>query len=116
MDQATRTSWKTLPPPDKHERLVVPETFSGAAGDRMRGGHVPVDMDDRWFIYFEDGWLHFHRSWTGAHIFALRLDGCPAGVRVVDAWASRDPDQYRSVGVEQDRHKVVSLIHSYFGR
>src|ERR1700756_5303385 len=106
MDQATRTSWKTLPHPDKHERLVVPETFFGAAGDRMRGGHVPVDMDDRWFIYFEDGWLHFHHSWTGAHLFALRLDGCPAGVRVVDAWASRDPDQYRSVGVEQDRHKV----------
>ena len=95
MEQATRTSWQTLPPPDERERLVVSEIFSDAAGDRMRGGHVPVDMYDRWFIYFENGWLHFHRSWTGAHIFALRLDGCPAGVRVVDAWASRDLKQYR---------------------
>jgi len=116
MDQATRTSWKTLPPPHERAPLVVSEIFSDLTGDRMREGHIPVDMDDRWFIYFEGGWLHFHRSWTGAHIFALRLDGCVAGVRVVDGWASRDSQQYRSPGAEQDRQTVVGLIHSYFGQ
>jgi len=116
MGQTTRASWKTLPSPDRRERLDVPEIFSDAAADRMRCGHVPVDMDDRWFIYFEDGWLHFHRSWTGAHIFALRLDGCLAGVRVIEGWASREPEQYRSPGIEQDRQIVVGLIHSRFGQ
>jgi len=79
-------------------------------------GHGPVDMDDRWFIYYEGGWLHFHRSWTGAHIFALGLDGCSAGVRVIDGWVSREPDQYRSPGIEQDREMVVRLIPSHFGK
>lgn len=116
MKQATRTSWKTLPSPDERVRLVIPEIFSDSVGDRIRGGHIPVDMDDRWFIYFENDWLHFHRSWTGAQIFALRLDDCPAGVRVTDAWASRDLEQYRSAGVKQDQQLVLSLIHNYFGQ
>ena len=115
MDPVTRASWKTLPAPDKRERLDMLDIFSDAIADRMRGGHVPVDMDDRWFIYFEDGWLHFHRSWTGAHIFAIKLDGFAAGVRVIDGWASRDTEQYRSSGIEHDRQTVVKLIHSHFG-
>lgn len=81
----------------------------------MREGFVPRDMDDRWFIYFEDGWLNFHRSWTGAHIYALRLDGSPFGVRVVDGWVSRNEDEYRSPGVEHDREFVVRLVRSHFG-
>lgn len=52
MDQATRTSWKTLPPPHERAPLVVSEIFLDLTGDRMREGHIPVDMDDRWFIYF----------------------------------------------------------------
>lgn len=97
-------------------RLEVSEVFSDAVAERMRGGHIPVDMDDRWFIYFEDGWLHFHRSWTGAHIFALRLDASPVGVQVMDGWASRDAEQYRSSDIDLDRERVVRLIHSYFGK
>lgn len=116
MSPATRTSWKTLPAPAMRERLEVPEIFSDLAGERMIEGHVPNDMDDRWFIYFENGWLHFHRSWTGALVFALRLDGCAAGVRIVEGWASRESEQYRSQGIEHDRKMVVGLIQSYFGQ
>jgi hypothetical protein len=116
MSPVARTSWKTLPAPHKRERLDVREIFSDAAADRMRDGHLPVDMDDRWFIFFEDGWLNFHRSWTGAHIFALKLDGCPAGIRVLEGWASREPEQYRSQDIEHDRKVVVRLIHTHFGQ
>jgi hypothetical protein len=89
--------------------------FSDAEGDRMRQGFVPRDMDDRWFVYFEDGWLNFHRSWTGAHIYALKLEGSPFGVRIVDGWVSRDEDDYRSPGIEHDREFVVKLTRSLFG-
>jgi len=116
MSQATRASWKTLPTPDKREWFDVPDMFPHATADRMKGGHVPIDMDDRWFIYFEEGWLHFHRSWTGSHIFALKLDECAQGVRVIEAWASRELEQYRSAGIEHDRQTVVRLVRSYFDR
>lgn len=81
----------------------------------MRLGFLPQNMDDKWFVYFADGWLNFHRSWTGAHIYALKLDGSPFGVRVVEAWVSRDEEQYRSPGIEHDQEFVVSLINSLFG-
>jgi hypothetical protein len=78
----------------------------------MIQGHIPQDMDDKWFIYFEDGWLYFHRSWTGACVYALRLDGSPSGVRVIDGWVSRNKRQYRSPGIERDREIVLQLIRS----
>ena len=73
-------------------------------------GHLPRDMDDKWFIYFEDGWLYFHRSWTGSTIYGLRLDGSPTGVRVTDSWVSRDPEHYRETRIEYDRQMVRFLI------
>lgn len=36
--------------------------------DRLKRGFVPVQMEHKWFIYFEGDWLRFHRSWTGAFI------------------------------------------------
>ena len=115
MTQATRTSWKTLPSPSKRETLKVQMLFSDLEGERMQQGHIPDDMNDKWFIFFENGWLHFHRSWTGAHIYALRLDGSPGGVRFVEGWASRDEEQYNSPGIEHDQRFVCRLIQSYFG-
>jgi hypothetical protein len=115
MTKATRTSWKTLPAPANRERMSVQETFCEAVASRMRGGHVPVGMDDKWFVYCDDDWLHFHRSWTGAHIYALRLVGGPSGAHVVDGWVNRDPEEYRSPGLEHDQQMVVQLIARYFG-
>ena len=115
VNEAARSSWKTLPPPDQRAELEFCTVFTDAQGERMRQGHVPTDMDDKWFIFFENGWLHFHRSWTGAEIFALKLDGSPAGVRVVDGWASRAEEQYRSSGIERDQELILTLIRSYFG-
>jgi len=115
MAAATRTSWKTLPSPTARQPLELDLVVSDAVAERMRGGVVPREMEDRWFVYFEDGWLNFHRSWTGAHIFALRLDGAPFGVRVIDGWVSRDSADYSSPGIDEDRKLVRSLVGSLFG-
>ncbi|MGF6226235.1 hypothetical protein QFZ27_000190 [Inquilinus ginsengisoli] len=109
---ATRSSWKTMPCPTFREDLGLSLTFSDADGEKLRLGHIPEDMDDKWFIFFQDGWLYFHRSWTGDCIFGLRLDGFPSGVRVVESWASRDKERYNSVGVERERELVRQLIRT----
>ena len=67
-------------------------------------------MEDKWFVYFEDGWLYLHRSWTGSLIYWLRLDGCPAGVRVVESWVNRDSEQYRETDTAYDRLMLDFLI------
>lgn len=76
-------------------------------------GLVPREMEDKWFICVHDGWLLFHRSWTGACIYGLRLDGSPAGVRVVDSWVNRDPNQYKGTDIEYDRKLLRFLIDAF---
>ena len=103
-----------MPLPVEREHFELPELFSDADGERIMLGHIPEDMDDKWFIFFEEGWLYFHRSWTGHCIFAVRLDGSPNGIRVTDAWASRNREQYNSAGLETDISMVRQLIASRF--
>jgi hypothetical protein len=114
VETATKAHWKILPLPADRERFSRDRVFSDADGERMRRGHIPEEMGDRWFIYFEDGWLYFHRSWTGACIFGVQLDGSPAGVRVVDCWVSRDREEYKSTDTEADKATLTRLITRHF--
>jgi hypothetical protein len=110
MNAASRSSWKTLPPPSERAALELPLMFSDEEGERIRQGYVPKNMDDKWFIFFENGWLYFHRSWTGHCIYGVRLDGSPNGVRVVEAWVNHNKEQYNSPGVETDLRMVQQLF------
>lgn len=112
MAPATRSSWKIQPLPLEREHFELPLLLTDADAERIKLGHIPMDMDDKWFIFFEDGWLYFHRSWTGHCIYGVRLDGSPNGVRVVDAWASRDREDYNSPGLSTDVRMVRQLIET----
>lgn len=76
-------------------------------------GLIPREMEDKWFIHFNDNWLMFHRSWTGAHIYGLRFDTANGQARVVDSWVNRDPHQYKGTDVEYDRMLVRFLIDAF---
>ncbi len=118
MTRATRTSWKTLPTPAQREPLEFAADFSNAETELLVMGLIPKGMEDKWFVYFEGpahrhGWLLFHRSWTGACIYGLQLEGSPAGARVVDSWVSRDPAQYKGTDVDYDRKLLRFLIDAF---
>jgi hypothetical protein len=108
--QATSSSWQHLPLPDEREPLGFDALFTDADAEHLMLGLIPQEMEDKWFVYFENGWLRFHRSWTGYCIYALRLDGCPVGVRVVESWANRNPQQHTGTDMAEDRARLRSLI------
>ena len=116
MTRASRTSWKTLPPPPQREPLGFAATFDDAETESLVLGLVPKEMEDKWFIYFEHGWLLFHRSWTGACIYGVHLERSTGGARVVDSWVSRDPTQYKGDDVEYDRKLLRFLIDAFLLR
>ncbi len=109
---ATSASWKHLPPPSAREDLAFEAVFTDAELEQIVQGFVPGEMEDKWFIYFEDGWLRVHRSWTGAFIYALRLDKTSDGARVVESWVNRDPQQYQVLNTEYDRRFLRHLIET----
>ena len=110
MTRASRTSWKTLPPPPQREPLDFAAVFDDAGTELLVLGLVPREMEDKWFIYFEQGWLFLHRSWTGACIYGVQLERSPEGARVVDSWVSRDPTQYKGTDLDYDRKLLRFLI------
>jgi hypothetical protein len=84
--------------------------FSHSEAEQIRRGLIPEAMEDKWFIYFADGWLWFHRSWTGFLIYALHLEDTVSGTRVSESWVNRCPDEYAGSDTAYDRQLVHFLI------
>jgi hypothetical protein len=108
---ATRRSWKNLQPlPAARAPLAIHSEFSGQEYERISCGLIPQEMEDKWFIFMEEGTLYFHRSWTGYCIYQLRLVSRGNSYVVADAWASRDREQYRWTDDSYDERQLLSLI------
>ena len=115
--QATRDSWKRVPMPEQKKQIQVDRTFSEEEYQRLQIGLVPQEMEEKWFLYFEEGWLFFHRSWTGYCIYQVRVEPCgPQGVqsaspyRIAEAWVSRDASTYRYTDDDHERALLLFLI------
>lgn len=108
---ATRSSWNIEPLPEARARLPYERRFDAAQHERLLRGLVPEQMEDKWFIFHEDGWLYFHRSWTGRCMYALRLrpesDGGSAGD---EAWVNRAPEQYANTDADYDTGLLAFLV------
>ena len=111
---ADRNSWKNSPPPVKREEFNVDWTFPADMGQRMMTGHIPEGMDDRWFILMENGWLLFHRSWTGNCIFGLKVVDLPEGMAINQGWVSRKTEEHSSTDIERDIELAQNLVFEYF--
>lgn len=107
---AEKTSWKTLPLPLERRPLGFTGFYTDAQASKMKCGLIPGQMEDKWFVYFLEGWLHFLRSWTGACIYAVRLEESPSGVYVVESWVNRDQSQYKQDDDDYDRKLLGFLI------
>ncbi len=114
-DAATRDSWRTTPMPAARVSLPFPLRLTSGEFERLRRGFIPDCMEDRWFVFHEDGWVHFHRSWTGYCIYQIRFE--PEGGDVVarEAWASRDPQQYGNPELAEDAQMLRSILRNRFG-
>jgi hypothetical protein len=110
MEAATRSSGKVLAPPELREPLLFEGTFSDGEYQLIRNGIIPKAMEDKWLIFLEDDSVHFHRSWTGAEIYCIRLQHEDGEWRVSDSWVNRDPEQYRRSDLAYDRELLRFLI------
>ena len=106
---ATAKSWKTQPAPEEREAIHLEASFSESDFSKIARGFIPSAMEDKWFIYYADGWLNMHRSWTGAHIYGLQFVQTGDEFHVVDSWANRDK-YCRQKDIDFDRKTVLFII------
>jgi hypothetical protein len=107
---AKRDSWRTAPMPELRKRVPFERQFTQEEFALMSLGVIPVEMEDKWFIFLEDSQLFFHRSWTGHCIYQLRLEKRAHGYLAAEAWVNRDKDQYQSTDDEEDMALLSFLI------
>ena len=59
---AAKSDWETQPMPSKHSMFRMKAAFTPEEIENLRFGHVPEQMEDKWFFYMEGDTLYAHRS------------------------------------------------------
>ena len=110
MKKAELGDWKIEAMPEKRATITLDRVYSEKEMELIRQGVVPEEMEDKWFIFWQDDALHFHRSWNGHCLFIVRFAKEDKGWRMVEAEVNRDPEQYRETNDDNDAKLIPYLI------
>ena len=113
MRAATERDWTELQPMTRcHEHVPLDLTFDANQMRNLRLGFIPVDQSQKWFLYFEDGTLHFHRSWTGFKMFEVVFEPVGDGAAASFARVNLDPEIYTGT-LDEARETILDLLKYY---
>jgi len=110
MEAANPTDWKTEKLPSKRTLIQLDRTFSKQEMKRIRNGLVPEQQEDKWFVYWKENTLFFHRSWTGYCVYVVRFATEGKNFRMVEADVNRDSKQYSETDDGRDAEMISYLI------
>ena len=110
MTPAKQTDWQRIELPSKRRTIRLSRTFSPHEMQRIQMGLVPEQMEDKWFIYWQDDALYFHRSWTGYCVYVVRFEINDDSCHMFEADLNRDPEQYSETSDVHDAAMISYLI------
>lgn len=114
---ALKSSWDTKHMPrHKHATIQIDIELTEDELMELAKGHIPEEMEDHWFMYFDGEFIRFYRSWTGICIYkgrVVRKDGVPHIDTLV---VNRDSEQYGETNDEKDRLMFEMLIAEELGK
>ncbi|QEI08906.1 NUDIX domain-containing protein [Pigmentiphaga aceris] len=95
---ASREDWKTRPMPALRRSISIPRNIGHEFDETdmadIRCGLLPKEMEDKWFVYYEDGVLYLHRSWTGNCIYRVNFAQFADGWRATAVDINMHPRQH----------------------
>lgn len=53
MNKAIKSDWKTLDMPEKTASFSIDIGLTEGEFSALQNGHIPCEMEDKWFEYFE---------------------------------------------------------------
>ena len=110
MEATTKDSWKNEDLPEDVAELSYNRIFNAEEYSKLILGLKPQAMEDKWFVYFDEGYLYLHRSWTGYCIYRLRLVVVDQGYKVDEVLANRNAEQYNEKDDSYDGEIMDFLV------
>ena len=108
-----RSHWKIkLSDISQPKRINFSMQFTDEQFNKITNGLIPGEMEDKWFIFFENNWLYFHRSWTGYCQFKMQItkEKDEQIYSVKEFYAERNYDRYKCIVDSEDISKIQLLI------
>lgn len=106
---AIKTSWNNYPI-DNPKKIEIELFFTDKQFSKLTKGLIPKQMEDKWFVYYENEWLYFHRSWTGFGFYKAKLNKEVDGYSIKEFWAERNKEKYENENDQADVENFVFLI------
>jgi len=110
MKKALKTDWNIKPFPKDYTTLEYQKSYSLEEYDKLRYGCVPAQMEDKWFIYFEDNKLYFHRSWTGICVYIVEFLISEDRVEVSNTKVNRSKEEHTDEEVESKDVEILTYL------
>lgn len=104
---ATKNDWEIYPMPEKTASFKIKKKLKKDTIAGLKRGHIPREMEDRWFSYFEDGKLYIHRSWSGNCIYIVTFNTITNRHKVI---VNRDENQYACTDINEDIEELDQLL------
>jgi hypothetical protein len=96
--------------PSKRTSIALDRRFAPHEMQQIRAGLIPEEMEDKWFIYWQDDTLFFHRSWTGFCLYVIHFVKDGDCYRMRKAELNRNPKQYEETSDAKDASLISYLI------
>ncbi|QQQ15887.1 NUDIX domain-containing protein (plasmid) [Aeromonas media] len=91
---ACRSDWHSLPMPASRITVPLETCYSPSEMAAIVCGSLPISQDDKWFIFYEDGVLHCHRSATGICLYRVYFQPTATGWQASQVEINRHPGQH----------------------
>lgn len=95
-ERATAESWETSPMPEQNVSVRLRVRVSAEEMARIEMGHIPQEMEDKWFMYCDGGHIRWFRSWSGYCIFDAEYEKAGTDYLITRLTINRDPSEFSS--------------------
>lgn len=110
MKRAKESDWKRRDFPAQYVTVLFNRAFTQDEMNLITMGIIPAEMEDKWFIYWKEERLYFHRSWTGACMYIVRFKQEGDYFKMYQADVNRDTEEYGETDNNRDIRSINTLI------
>ncbi len=108
---ASPDSWKHQPF-GEGVALAYHTTLDAKQFQQVQSGVVPEGMEGKWFVYYEEPYLYFHRSSTGQAVYRLTFEERDGTGEVVAALVSTEFASAKAPAVYTEVRMLDFLLYA----